>query len=107
MSSAMARRTSPALLMAAVVGMSDPCVIFAQTLTSAREIAAHVTPKDAEPAMVALEATVTYQDPGLTIFLQDDTGVTFIRGAKDNPKVSRGERLRIDGETHNGLIIGG
>ena len=42
-----------------------------------------------------------------TIFLQDDTGVTFIRGAKDNPKVARGERLRIEGETHNGLIIGG
>lgn len=79
----------------------------AQTLTSARAIAAHVTPKEAEPLPVMLEATVTYQDPGLTIFLRDDTGVTFIRAAKDNPEVSRGERLRIEGETHNGLIIGG
>jgi signal transduction histidine kinase len=103
----MARRTFPALLMAAVVCAPASCGIFAQTLTSAREIAAHLTPKDAEPARVTLEATVTYEDPGLTIFLQDDTGVTFIRGAKDNPKVSRGERLRIEGETHNGLIIGG
>jgi signal transduction histidine kinase len=93
--------------MAAAVCASVPGGILAQTLTTAREIAAHLTPEDAEPAKVALEATVTYQDTGLTIFLQDDTGVTFIRGAKDNPKVTRGERLRIDGETHNGLIIGG
>lgn len=80
---------------------------LAQPLTLARDIAAHLTPKDTQPAPVALDATVTFQDPGGTIFLRDDTGVTFIRGAKDNPKVARGERLRIEGETHNGLIIGG
>ncbi|MEQ1853722.1 MAG: sensor histidine kinase, partial [Chthoniobacteraceae bacterium] len=70
-------------------------------------IAAHFTPKDAEPARVSLEATVTFQDPGLTIFLRDETGVTFVRASRDTPRVNRGERLRIEGETHNGLIIGG
>jgi len=79
----------------------------AQTLTTAREIAAHITPKDAQPAQVSLDATVTFQDPELTIFLSDETGVTFIRGTRNNPRVNRGERLHIGGETHDGLIIGG
>ena len=77
-------------------------------LTTAREIAAHVTPKDAEPTPVRLEeATVTFLDPGNTIFLKDATGVTFIRAAKSNPRPAPGEQLRITGVTHNGLIIGG
>jgi len=80
---------------------------FAQVLGTAHEIAAHVTAKDAQPARVAIEATVTFQDPNLTIFLRDETGATFIRAGKDNPRVNRGERLRVHGETHNGLIIGG
>ena len=96
-----------AFLVAMLAWLSMPRLISAQTLTTAREIAAHLTPKEAQPAPVTLEASVTFQDPGLTIFLQDDTGVTFIRGAKDNLKVARGERLRITGETHNGLFIGG
>lgn len=81
--------------------------LSAQTLKTAREISVHVTPKDGQPVPITIEATVTFQDPGLTIFLRDETGVTFVRAGKDNPRVNRGERLQIDGETHNGLIIGG
>jgi signal transduction histidine kinase len=79
----------------------------AQTLTTARDIAAHLTPKDAQPARVSLEATVTFVDPRHTIFLRDDTGATFITGNEGNPRVERGERLLIEGDTHNGLFIGG
>jgi signal transduction histidine kinase len=88
-------------------GLAGQDAAVAQTLTTAREIAAHVTPADGRPPPIGLEATVTFQDPSLTIFLRDETGVTFIRAAKDNPKVNRGDRLRMTGETHNGLIIGG
>jgi len=96
------RRLCFALMLAAIAGQ-----VPAQTLTTAQEIAAHVTPKDTAPPRVSLDATVTFQDPGLTIFLRDETGVTFVRSTKENPRVNRGERLRIEGETHNGLIIGG
>lgn len=97
----------PIVLLLAAGCCAIPRSVPAQTLTTAREVAAHVTPKDEQPLPVSLEATVTFQDPSLTIFLRDDTGVTFVRAAKDNPTVKRGERLRITGETHNGLIIGG
>jgi len=79
----------------------------AQTLTKARDIAAHFTPKGVPPAAVSLEATVTFQDPTGTLFLEDETGATFITGSPSNPKLPRGERLRVSGVTHNGLFIGG
>ncbi len=96
------------------IGLASSCLLAAhplpcraQTLTTARDIAAHVTPKEGQPAPVSLEATVTFLDPGNTIFLRDDTGVTFVRAAKNNPRPAIGERLRITGVTHHGLIIGG
>lgn len=91
---------------AALILMTSGQVV-GQTLTTARDIAAHVTPEDGQPPAVLLEATVTFLDPGNTIFLQDDTGVTFIRAAKNNPRPPIGERIRVQGVTHNGLIIGG
>lgn len=78
-----------------------------EPLTTARAIAAHVTPTDGEPRPVHLEAVVTYQDPSGTIFLRDDTGATFITDSQNNPRVSAGRRLRVVGETFNGLFIGG
>ncbi len=47
--------------------------------------------------------------PRDTIFLQRmKTGATFITGSlRANPKLPRGEHLRISGVTHNGLFIGG
>lgn len=76
-------------------------------LATAREVAAHISRDGESPVPVSIDATVTFVDPGHTIFLADSTGVTFLRAAKDNPIVEPGDRLRIDGETHNGLIIGG
>lgn len=89
------------------------CLLFlslssmAETLTTAHGVAAYLMNKDDAPVPVSVEADVTFQDPGGTIFLRDDSGVTFIRAAKDNPRVAMGERLRITGVTHNGLFIGG
>ena len=94
------------LLLAMAAAMQGRAQV-ANTLTTAREVAMHVSREGDPPIPVALDATVTFEDPGHTIFLADKTGVTFIRGARDNPKVQRGDRLRIDGETHNGLYIGG
>ncbi|RBP46130.1 histidine kinase/DNA gyrase B/HSP90-like ATPase [Roseimicrobium gellanilyticum] len=107
-----AHRRCASLHRALLAGVVAVAVLFAQqaaaqTLTTARDIAAHVTPKDGDPAAVSLDAVVTFLDPGNTIFLQDDTGVTFIRAAKSNPRPAIGTRLRVSGVTHNGLIIGG
>lgn len=91
-----------------VIGAVFPAHLPAQTLTTAREVAAFILPEeDAQPAKVQIEATVTFIDPGNTIFLKDDTGATFVRAAKSNPRPAIGDRLRISGVTHNGLIIGG
>jgi signal transduction histidine kinase len=79
-----------------------------RVLTKAGEIAADVTPLDAEPARVVFEGPVAYQDPMRTIFLADDTGVTFIFGFKAvNPLVQAGDRIRVTGVAHQGVIIGG
>lgn len=77
-----------------------------RVLTSAGEIAAEATAPDQPPARVAFEGTVAYQDPGRTIFLADDTGVTFVFG-NSNPVVQPGDRVRISGAAHHGVIIGG
>lgn len=102
-----ARCPSSFLLLAGMGCVLLPPSLQSQLLTTAREVAAQIVPKDAPPIPVSLEATVIYQDPTFTAFLQDETGVTFIPGSKDNPRVARGERLRVQGRAHNGLIIGG
>jgi len=78
-----------------------------EPLTTARAVAAHVTPAEESPRPVTLEAVVTYQDPPGTIFLRDETGTTFINGPKITSGVAPGRRLRVRGVTHNGLFIGG
>jgi signal transduction histidine kinase len=84
---------------------AEPAAV--EPLTTAREIAAHVTPAGEQPPPVQLEAVVTYRDPSSTIFLRDDTGATFIHAPKINAGVTPGRRLRVTGATHNGLFIGG
>lgn len=78
-----------------------------EPLTTAKAIAAHVTPAGGQPRPVQLEAVVTYQDPAGTIFLRDDTGATFIGEPETNPRVTAGRRLRVGGKTFNGLFVGG
>jgi signal transduction histidine kinase len=77
-------------------------------LTKADEIAAEVTPADTPPARVVFEGPVSYQDPMRTIFVVDDTGVTFVFGFRaTNPLVQVGDRIRVKGVAHQGVIIGG
>jgi signal transduction histidine kinase len=79
-----------------------------RVLTTAGEIAAEVTLPDGPPARVVFEGPVSYQDPMRTIFLADDTGVTFIFGlTATNPFVAAGDRIRVTGVAHQGVIIGG
>jgi signal transduction histidine kinase len=79
-----------------------------RVLTKAGEIAAEVTPPDTPPARVVFEGPVSYQDPMRTIFVVDDTGVTFVFGfTVTNPLVQSGDRIRVTGVAHQGVIIGG
>jgi signal transduction histidine kinase len=77
-----------------------------RALRTAAEIAAEVTPPDATAASVIFEGRVAYQDPMRTIFLADDTGVTFIFGGT-HPIVQAGDLVRVTGVAHQGVIIGG
>ena len=73
----------------------------AATLQTAAAVAKAGTPED-----VVLEAVVSFQDSLRTIFVADDTGVTFIYDPA-NPLVEPGDRLRIMGRSHEGVMIGG
>jgi signal transduction histidine kinase len=77
-----------------------------RTLTTAAEIAGDSTVAGAPPARIAFKGLVTYQDPTRTIFLADDTGVTFVFGGA-NPVVQPGDLVRIVGTAEHGVIIGG
>jgi len=71
------------------------------TLVTAAAVATATAPVD-----VDLEAVVSFQDSLRTIFLVDDTGVTFIY-APTNPLVEPGDRLRVRGRSQTGVMIGG
>ena len=73
----------------------------AATLQTAAAVAKSHAPED-----VVLEAVVSFQDSLRTIFVADDTGVTFIYDPA-NPLVEPGDRLRIMGRSHEGVMIGG
>lgn len=77
-----------------------------RVLRTAAEIAAEAKPPDATAAGVIFEGRVAYQDPMRTIFLADDTGVTFIFGGT-HPIVQAGDLVRVTGLAHQGVIIGG
>jgi len=77
-----------------------------RVLRTAAEIAAEAKPPDATAASVIFEGRVAYQDPMRTIFLADDTGVTFIFGGT-HPIVQAGDLVRATGVAHQGVIIGG
>jgi len=77
-----------------------------RVLRTAAEIAAEAKPPDATAASVIFEGRVAYQDPMRTIFLADDTGVTFIFGGT-HPIVQAGDLVRVTGVAHQGVIIGG
>jgi signal transduction histidine kinase len=77
-----------------------------RVLRTAAEIAAESPAADRPPARVAFEGPVSYQDPTRTIFVADETGVTFAFGGS-NPIVQPGDVVRIKGIAQQGVIIGG
>lgn len=91
------------------VGAIECCAQAADRLTTAREVAMHRgAPADEElGAEVVLEATVTFRDSSGTVFLQDDTGATFLRPTPRSANLQRGQRIRISGHWFPGLYIGG
>jgi len=94
-----------ACLLAEVLAAAPPA---GEPLTTARAIAAHVTPAGEPPRPVDLEAVVTYQEPAGGICLRDGTHATFIFDPRPGiPRVSAGQRLRVVGQTYNGLFTGG
>jgi signal transduction histidine kinase len=97
------RRSLVASLMVACLGAAllPAAVVAAPPLATADAVAAATAPAD-----VDLEAVVSFQDSLRTIFLADDTGVTFIY-APTNPLVAPGDRLRVRGRSHEGVMIGG
>jgi len=80
--------------------------IAPRVLRTAAEIAVEPQTADQPPARVAFEGPVSYQDPTRTIFLADETGVTFAFGGS-NPIVQPGDVVRIKGIAQQGVIIGG
>jgi hypothetical protein len=87
-----------ACLLAEVLAAAPPA---GEPLTTARAIAAHVTPAGEPPRPVDLEAVVTYQEPAGGICLRDGTHATFIFDPRPGiPRVSAGQRLREIGRAY-------
>lgn len=77
------------------------------TLTKATEVAHYdFTEKTVEPR-VMLEAVVTFVDPSGTVFLQDETGSTFLRNSSFGKTLHPGQKLSVDGMYSPGLFLGG
>ena len=77
-----------------------------RVLRTAAEIAEEPSSADAAAARVLFEGPVSYQDSTRTIFLTDETGVTFVFGGL-SPVVQPGDVVRIEGRAKHGVIIGG
>lgn len=59
-----------------------------------------------QPA-VEITGTVTFLDPGGTVFLQDESGATFLRSSKVGLSMRPGMRLHVRGQRTPGLYVGG
>lgn len=79
----------------------------ARVLTKAADVA-HFASLDPEnqPA-VRFEGVATFVDPTGTVFLQDETGATFIRSSERGKAMRPGQRLLVTGRRYPGLFIGG
>ena len=91
---------------AAIATAADADTTPERVLTACGAIATENAPAGTPPALVRLDAAVSFQDSGRTIFLTDDTGVTFVFGG-DNPLVQPGDLVHIEGTAYNGVIMGG
>jgi len=75
---------------------------------NAFEIATYPNSNPLQQPEVRLEAVVTFVD-NTTVFLQDNSGATFLNYPTANRKelFMPGQRIQIEGVRHPGLIIGG
>lgn len=88
-----------------VAQRNDP--VEPPTLTRAVDVARYdFTEKTVEPRVI-LKAIVTFVDPTGTVFLQDETGATFLRGSSFGKTLHPGQKLSVDGMYYPGLFIGG
>lgn len=76
-------------------------------MTRATEIAHYPSLDPKEQPAVRFEGVVTFVDPTGTVFLQDDSGATFIKGAERWKTMQPGQRLAVRGQRYPGLFIGG
>lgn len=76
-------------------------------LTTAAAILGSMPATGDAPSAVDLEAVVTHSDASGTIFLRDDTAATFIVSEQRPPTLPAGERVRVEGVVHRGLLING
>jgi len=98
-----------------LLGVIVSCLVLAATgqaaelprLTTAAAVARSVVAEAEPPPPVRLEAVVTYTDRDKAIFLQDQTGSTFVLARPENPRLPPGTRLLVEGVVHRGLFING
>jgi signal transduction histidine kinase len=77
-------------------------------LTTAAAVRALSFERASELLPVELRATVTLVDPGRTVFIQDETGGTFIRsGLAEHGPLEPGTVLRVKGVSYPGLYVAG
>src|SRR4051812_46526194 len=96
-----------AFLCACVANAAIAQEAAAPALTTARALR-ELDPQEAKGERpVHLRATVTFVDASHTVFVQDDTGGTFIRGQASFSEMRPGMILEIDGVSYPGLYVPG
>jgi len=76
-------------------------------LTKAADIARFPSIDPEKQPLVRFEGVATFVDPTGTVFLQDETGATFIRASERGKSMRPGRRLAVAGRRYPGLFIGG
>ncbi|MGE9267211.1 MAG: hypothetical protein ACQKBY_03870, partial [Verrucomicrobiales bacterium] len=80
---------------------------LAEPLSTASAVAGFPSNNPDQQPEVALIATVSFIDPSGTIFLEDETGATFLNSTPNPSQYQAGQVLEIKGVRIPGLYIGG
>ncbi len=76
-------------------------------LRSAREVRELSATEAAEGRTAHLEVNVVFVESPGTVFVQDDSGSTFLRSKNPIPTLKRGDLIRATGKTFPGLFLPG
>lgn len=95
-----------ALAILAVISGAAAVLAEEGPITTARDLRRLPPELAAEKLPVLIEATVIAVDPKTTVFVQDDTGGTYLNSPPPGDW-QRGQRLRITGKTYPGLYVTG